>query len=362
MPWIDGPDNAWRTQILPLSMGSPSLLLGILALAAEHSSARLGESWSVKNNIASRNYRDKSLELLAQELRTEALEEMSMARQGPANAMLATILVLCNLEMVQSNSAIWQVHWQAARTIVRRWTSSKHLLPSPDATSRFLVNEAFMIDVFASSTIFDGDGQIPGSVIDDGDYNVFVEYLQLLQEVTVTERRRNAGTISSSIDDLDSLRKRFEYTRMSSLHYSRNIDVGSEELRQDFECIIDIFHHAGVIYGCQALFDLSESAQLREHSLDELFQILTLIKNPGVFQQDLIWPLFIAGTESRGDSPRQELVESKILQAMKFTGFSNPFQALLFLRNFWTTDELTATSWMQFACQEAKRGTTFLVL
>ncbi|KIX02665.1 uncharacterized protein Z518_08607 [Rhinocladiella mackenziei CBS 650.93] len=366
MPWVDGPENAWRTLMLPLAMESPSLLLAILALSAEHYSSKMGSTWSTDDGLCSSHYRDKSLLLLAQNLRTEITEDASVARRGAASAMLATILILCNLEMIRCDSIIWRVHWKAARTITRRWTSHHHSSHVLDDTCRFLVKEAFVYDVFGSSTTFDSDGEILCSALSDKDAHVFTDWLQLVQEVTRAERSRHdnlsADEYSQSLADMRVLQDRFDYARNRSLHFSRTMDFGSKELYSDFTVLIDIFHYAGLVYGYQALVDPQECAAAKPACVSAVISSIGQVENSNAFQHDFVWPLFIVGTESRHNRETQAFAETKLLQAMSSTGFSNCYPALEFLRRFWATDPTHVADWMQFARQESRQGLNFLVI
>lgn len=366
MPWVDGPYNAWRTLMLPLAFQSPCLLLAILALSAEHYSSKTGSTRPTDEGLDSRQYRDKSLELLAQDLRTEISEDSTVERQAPASAVLATILILCNLEMIRCSSAIWRVHWKAARTITRRWTSPHFSPQLLDDTCRFLLKEAFIYNAFGSSTTFDGEDLIPGSVLSEEDSHVFTDWLRLIQDVTHAERCRNAhvsvGGLSTELANISVLQQRFDYARNRSLDFSKTIDFGSQGLHDDFAVLVHIFHYAGLIYSYQALLDPQESAPARDACVSGVIRTIAEIENQKAFEHDLVWPLFVVGTASRGNRETQAYAETKLLEVMGSTGFSNCFPALEFLRRFWATDPTVATDWMQFARQESSKGLTFLVI
>lgn len=374
MPWVDGPGNTWRTVIIPLGMESPSLLLAMLALAAEHYTSKMGSTWSKQQGIRSSHYRDKSLKLLAQNLRYEMREGALTPHQEPPSAMLATILILCNLEMIRSDSSVWSVHWKAARTITRRWTSPHHSSSSPlDPICQLLIKEAFTYDVFASSTTFDNDDQIPGSVLNEGDEGAFTEWMRIIQDVTTSERyhyklRSKVGGSHHPTPppptDMATLQRRFEYARQCSLHFEKTMDFGSPELHRDFGILISIFHYAGLLYGFRALLDttsISTSATIQQ-LVQSTIQHINQIEVRSAFQHDFVWPLFIIGTESRDSVELQDFVESRLLEAMTSTGFSNCYPALQFLQRFWGTRPETTHDWLQFARQESARGFTFLVI
>lgn len=280
--------------------------------------------------------------------------------------MLATILLLCNIEMIRMDSAIWRVHWKAARTITRRLTSSSHTTAGLDATCRFLVKEAFVYDVFGSSTTFDGQDQISGWLLAEEHSNVFTKWLQLVQEVTRVERCRNDHLpLEDSplrMADVYSLQGQFDDARTRSLNFSRAWDFGTASVQNDFVVLIDIFHYAGLLYSYQALLDRHASAPGREACVRAVIRSMGLIKNSSAFQHDLVWPLFMVGAEGRQNEETQKFADARLLEAMRSTGFSNCYPALEFLRRFWATDSTVAADWIQFARQESRKGLNFLVI
>jgi hypothetical protein len=142
-PWVDNESNPWRILLLPLAREAPSLLLALLALSAEHYRSKSSDHWPVQNGFDAGHYRDRSLVELAKSLRIEVEAATVPARQTQASGIIATILVLCNMEMIRCDSdSTWHVHWKAARLIAKRWS---HLPTNAlDETCRFLLKEAFM--------------------------------------------------------------------------------------------------------------------------------------------------------------------------------------------------------------------------
>jgi hypothetical protein len=98
----------------------------------------------------------------------------------------------------------------------------------------------------------------------------------------------------------------------------------------------------------------------------ELFHALGFAEtSKPTFAQDLVWPLFIAGTEAT-QKDDQDMVVSKLQQAMSETGFSNCQHALEFLKALWQKrdwDEVDVTEvdWIAFAREWTAQGKTFLV-
>ena len=116
-----------------------------------------------------------------------------------------------------------------------------------------------------------------------------------------------------------------------------------------------------------------------EHSRAALFNSLNLVQSdhPSI-AQNTFWPLFIAGTEASSRDGSRAVVEKKLNQAMKRTGFSNCEVALQFLRALWFArdeghclssnhnhikipDKGREVNWIQFARNWTSSGKQFLV-
>jgi hypothetical protein len=113
MTWADSSENPWRDIIIPMAMESPLVLLSILTFASKHMSAMaqsaLLEAESRTAADYSRMYGNQVIKLLAQELRPLTSSDQagsstslvdSHARRR-YNSLLATMLVLCNVETVR---------------------------------------------------------------------------------------------------------------------------------------------------------------------------------------------------------------------------------------------------------------------
>jgi hypothetical protein len=110
MAWADWLENPWRHIIIPLALESPPLLNAILAFAAKHLNAvslsASRETISIMP-ISPDIFQQKALKLLAREIQELSRDKDSVTsgirkdlNQNRPNAILATILVLCNVETV----------------------------------------------------------------------------------------------------------------------------------------------------------------------------------------------------------------------------------------------------------------------
>jgi len=361
--WIDTPENRWRNDILPLAQESPSLLFAILALSSANLHSRLPsqQQSSIPMSTEFVRYRDRSLQLLSHQLQDDA-----RSQSGKSVALiLATMLVLCNLEMVHPDSTVWRVHLQASRTVIRRWLSTPSLMGLLDATSRYIVTQFSMVNVFASTTCFSDVEEIPRIELVEKEPAIFNDYLESIHDITVEERNRaksrGTGSVLSPVD-LRAFEKRLENARDLTRSLSRELYLSTEQLKRDFDRVVDIYHSAGLIYVCQALAEPKSATMHIPQYLEVLIRDLTLTSASGRFAQDLAWPLFIAGTACRHLGDAQCFIQRWMLESMKSTGFLNCQEALKFLQVFWSTDDVEDDNWIGFARNYAKQGNEFIVL
>ncbi|KAF2173264.1 hypothetical protein M409DRAFT_17207 [Zasmidium cellare ATCC 36951] len=367
MTWYDGPDNEWRLIMIPLALRSPPLLLAILALTAEHYACKTGLAWPFPDGNTSATLREQSLKILAEHLRVEMANNNTAGNDGRVAEILGTTIVLCNLEMINSESELWRVHWKAVRTITRRWTTTSLMCHPVDTECRTLVAEAFFYDAMASSTTFDGGEPIPVEVIHPDDFGVHAELMQVMQEITQAERQRfmgNLGVRNTPLRDLVSLQARLHQCHVRDVELAKvmHFPFPSEELRADFITLIDFWHFACTLYGMQALMDPQQSRLHRKDYMYRGYECFKLFKNKRPFQQDVVWPLFIIGAEAKDHVDIQDFTQREIVELMDVTGWRNCTRALDFLKHFWANGSTTDGSWIDHARFQASHGFSFLLV
>ncbi|KAG4437910.1 hypothetical protein IFR05_006629 [Cadophora sp. M221] len=344
MVWIDGPENRWRTTMMSMALQSTPLLLSILAFAAEHlSSATLSSYAPLKRDLTMRakNYGNSALSLLTSDMRSATImSESLMSNEGGlvphnevANSVLASMLILCNMETVRPDSRLWRVHLDAARTIANLQTHPAS--SSKDETFKFLAEQLFIFDVFACTTSFVKIDD--HELLAEDNNSVFTEFLRLIKWVTWLERQAADGGFSNPGIRVSSssLCSRFEKARDRTLASCSKTKFTTPAEREQFLGVVESFHHAGLLYSYRCL-QIPESEGAIQQSRSALFQSLDLVQSDHpAFAQNVVWPLFIAGTEAQSEDGTRIIVEQKLKRAMKRTGFSNCEVALQFLRTLW---------------------------
>jgi hypothetical protein len=222
-----------------------------------------------------------------------------------------------------------------------------------------------MVNVFASTTCFNVVEEIPRIELAEKDPAIFIDYLETIHDITVEERRRatlHESGVPLSTVDLKAFETRLENARNFTRSLSRGLYLSTEQLKRDFDRVVDIYHNAGLIYAYQALARPHFAAIRIPPLLERLTCDLTLTSASGRFAQDLAWPLFIAGTACCHHEDAQHFIERWMLESMKSTGFSNCQEALKFLQVFWSASTMEDDNWIGFARNYAKQGNEFIVL
>lgn len=369
LAWVDSADNLWRNAIIPLAMACPFLLYSALALAAGDIAVKFPmDSFDTMNNLSlSRRYRDKAMELLANQLKSKihtAGETSSEEFRNSTNCMLAAIMLLCNLEMMLPGSSQWRLHLWGARTTIRRLGNTSHLPMPQDAVGMFLIQAFYETNVCAFMTTFsDIEHMRTDTLMSDGN-SIFTEYFRILQSITETERigrRKNYSTPYTSPEEFIALRRSLLQARYKTLALGQELQFWSARLRQEFEHVVDLYHNMALIYGYRILFgDYKVNVEVTIFK-KQIFWHLQALEGNTAFHQDLMWPIFIAGTESRGSPEEQLFIEAKMLEVIRLTGPLDRRRALKFLKEYWELAHDLEGGWIEFARKWATVGKTFLV-
>jgi len=201
--------------------------------------------------------------------------------------------------------------------------------------------------------------------------------------ITQFERQYHLDLSAIQYRDItpSSIQTLFENARAANLTLSRTSKFSTRQDLFHFTRIVNSFYYGGLIYAHQVLvklsvpgssFSASDSGTKILSWKTELFKILSFMDIHKPSQgQDLVWPLFIAGTEA-SDCEEQQMVTRKLEEAMRWTGFSNCREALELLNAFWKSREANTElndisgavprhDWISFARNWVRDGRIILV-
>ncbi|KAJ6145631.1 hypothetical protein N7470_009526 [Penicillium chermesinum] len=368
LAWIDGPQNPWRQIILPLAENSETVMSSVLALAAHDLASQYPrqDPWFVKFTDISNAFQNKALALLAREL-SSLTASQSLESRTDASLTLASVIIICNNELLNAASAGWRIHLQAARELILVNTNQTPIIQTELARiQEFLLQEFFSTTVWTHLTTFDDANEptnnIPQAPTSTEDAAV-ADFIRIIHLITRLERQKTNSPAPLPPSVIQDTIAQIEAARLKSLRLSDTVTFWSDADRRDFELVVWMFYHANLIYISQAFPELRhERVDVRSSREQILAHVRHLSETRnGMFAQDLVWPLFVAGTELRGDVASQRFVQNAFRDVMRISRTLDRARVVGFLETWWTYEGPVMESWIQLA-RERPDDFNFLLL
>ncbi|RAL13047.1 Zn(II)2Cys6 transcription factor [Aspergillus homomorphus CBS 101889] len=364
LAWVDGPDNPWRNIVMRLTHTSQLVLNSVLAMASEDLVLRYetGTPHVRRLQAASLEYRSKTVSLLGQQLNSlprKALE--SPCSLEKARCILASILLLYNVELLTAESARWQVHIQGAGAVIQ-WMSQALCRPSLDNQADvFLLYEYYYHSVVMGLTTFDPPAEFTNHINTYDSLTVFSEFVQIMHTVTRAEREQYAGSPNATTPALEDITQAIVAARSRTLLLSQRINFRSLEAQRDFDHLASMYYYASLIYSHRVLGKGPSAERCIITSRDAVLDHLSRLTEGACFAHDLVWPLFIAGTECRGCPAEQAMVEGAMLAVIRISGRLDRNRVLSFLKTYWAMELEPGTTWINLVRSRAAQS-RFLIM
>ncbi|KAJ5760128.1 fungal-specific transcription factor domain-containing protein [Penicillium odoratum] len=297
-------------------------------------------------------------------LRNQALvslaEQISCMRQEDSSSgldpiqtryALASTLILYNVELFEAESAKWRMHLQASRLILQ-W--KEQAFPHPvrsDEIDKFLLYEQYYSSVFAGLTTFDTPSDSEKVVQYADSTAMFGDFVNIINRVTHDERLQYDRKYEKDPTLLDFMTKELDQAQDRMAHFGQVLPFQTEEARISFQHLVCIFHHASLIYIYHVLTGDPSIIPKLQVLRDSILDHLSSLPDKCAFACDLVWPLFIAGTECRGEQEKQEIIAHELEVVMAISGTLDRRKVLSFLRLFWSLQD-RSVSWIQLMRQQ----------
>ncbi|CAG8887059.1 unnamed protein product [Penicillium egyptiacum] len=360
LAWVPQ-QNAWRHMILPMAESSETVLSSILAIAAhdlasEYPPNDLGHGTFQQ---MSKSYQNKSLAFLAQELNSLSISSTSALEASTTSAYtLASVIILCNNEFMRPQGAGWRLHLSAAREIILAAGNRPRRHHQLACIEQFLELEFYEASVWADLTTFGNYNMKIKTPPASAENAVFTDFIRVIDQITRLERLRFCSrTIEQapSYGPMQDIRSQIESARNSMMRLSGSIHFSSEADQHGFELVIWMYYHATLIYSHQALLEVATCGYDVRKSRDEILHYVQFLSETrdGMFAQDLVWPLFMAGTELRGHPTGQRIIQECFGNVMRISRTLDRTRVLSFVETWWN-DPGTHTSWIQMARKQAQ--------
>ncbi|KAB8265991.1 fungal-specific transcription factor domain-containing protein [Aspergillus pseudonomiae] len=358
--WIDLPENPWRNTIQPIAPYSLCLRLAMASHAAAHLSVACARSADerARFRFIYQRLRDSSLRIVNERIRSDFLCDQNSSRRCrlprfPTDIRASTVL-LCYADAFIPGSTDWRLHLRACQTVIRSQVvqGKYNGLRSPSET--FLLKEVADIEILNGISVFDEKASpITAFLFEHIHSESPWTFTKLLSEITIMERSRY--TSLRYRQHIPEVRMQLWHQRAEGAYYGLLAALASFPMHQQargcLETVILSHYYAIIIYSYQALAPPDKLDDALESCLGQLQQCVHSIiyGSEQQFSHDLFIPLFILGTECRGDRNKQLMVEDLFLKVLIITGMWWNHTALQFLRIFWSSLESDDIGWIQFA-------------
>jgi len=361
LAWIDGPENPWRHVVLPLLEGSETVLSSILALTAHDMASQYPsrDVWYDKFQRISKTYQNKALKLLAGELSILRTPPISRSTNTISTPVLASAIILCNAELLTAQESGWRVHLQAAREVIRAETGRLLLQQQTDRIEEFFLQEFYATSVWAHLTTFHDIDEIVQTPLAGSRDAVFTDLIRIIHQITQAERVKARAELLQlpppNLIPCVDIHIQLELARRSAVCLGQSVQFWSDHDKRAFEHLVWMYFHASLIYSYQALADPRACQTPIQQSRDAILTNLHSLSGTGneLFAQNLVWPLFIAGTELRGNRPSQKLIERHLTNVMRISRTLDRDRVLSFLKDWWTLPDSDCISWIGLARKRA---------
>ncbi|KAE8371738.1 fungal-specific transcription factor domain-containing protein [Aspergillus bertholletiae] len=364
LAWVDGPENPWRHIILPLSHASPIVRYSLLAMSSEDLTHKytIDRPYFHRLKASSLYYRDKVLSLLPQHLDRLLKAPVSFDCANQARFVLATVLLLYNLELLAAKTTQWRLHIHGARAIIQWKLHAIGLHRPPDVADNFLRYEYYFTAVFNGLTTFDAAYDVIDDIPINDKIAVFGDFVRIMHSVTRAERIKFSGNSLIRVTRVEDIVGEIETARGRALQLNQTMRFHSPDARDDFEHLTHMYYHASLIYSHRVLSDSTGSHDLIRESRDAILDHLSHLMERAYFAHDLVWPLFVCGTECRGCPDHQDTIERALLGVIRLSGSLDRRRVLSFLRMFWHLDCVDrAVSWIEVARSRPADGSFMII-
>lgn len=354
LAWVDGPRNPWRQVIIPLVWACPTVFHTILSLASEDLARRYEDDDQRRIDLhrTSIHFRNNALTMLAKHI--GSIREKSALVSGnetinEARYALASTLILYNVELIGAEGVKWRMHLKGARAIHQWLEQFLSQATRLDEIDKFLLYEHYYSSVFADLTTFDSAHEIPRDRLQNmGDVAVFGEFVHVIQLVTKLERLQYDQGIPTALSEVQNTLQSVETAKDSMISFGQQLYFLSDQIQQDFQHVVFIFYHAIQVYVYRTISNDPLAATHIQISRDSILEHIDRLSDKANFAHDLVWPLFILGTESRNDTRIQDMVSREMEAVMKISGDLDRRKVLLFLQHYWKADLAPGATWIQF--------------
>lgn len=358
LAWFDAPESPYREAIVPMALENTTVLSSLLALSAadlqSQASHEVGEHGELTESVE--RYQSEAMGSLSSDMKRLAEEGEHFVTEDPtqARSMLVSLFLLIMTSIRLGDDHILRLHVRTADILVQAWLRAHETLAlSEGSLEATLINCICDCQVWCSITrtvVFPDRWRSLSS----GHADAALSGLVLATHaITLHERQTSESHRRPASDPLDHLLDQLADARLRASQFLETVDVQSQS---SLETLIEMLYQAGLIYLYRVCLAADAADSAAALPLRRLFEALDRATNMTLAHY-MVWPLFIAGTESVGNTERQSLVATKMEEVIRMSGSLGRPRVLAFLRELWERGgRQENVRWIQIAKQWDDEG------
>jgi hypothetical protein len=336
--WIDCNASPFREPILGLSMNSRLVTCALLALAAVDMVSRCEakSAEALRHSQLRDTFQDEAVALLSCDMRRLNADPASFManEQEHMSSMLATLFLLTNLALWADDEGTWMLHLRGAGALLEVWSpdmaSDTHDRDACLAIIHWMCNLEAWASVTRWTTLVQINRPADSSGWSGSLASHYAGVAGIIAGMYRQQHRLGGSHSGHRIDEvLATLR-----TGQARIFPQVSGDEESEEV-QSYSSLGYLHQLATTIYLYRACMATEAATSAVALPMERLIEGLGGLDDDRIQPHSLVWPTFIAGTESGGSVDTQRVVLLILERVLAFNQ-SRLRRLKAFLNELWT--------------------------
>ncbi|PYI01870.1 C6 transcription factor (Acr-2) [Aspergillus sclerotiicarbonarius CBS 121057] len=357
----DSNQNPMR-KLIPAALEEPVLLMSVVALSAQHMANTARRFYSSEGTTyAGAGSADAHHSALL--YKHQAIQGLSRAvndaRLCRRDLTVASAFLLIFLDLLESGSDNWNFHLEGLKKLMNSisqtegsHTTRQGLEATVQELRDFIIRQIYLIDTLGATCTRPrllSRSAFPQSVmplqmsVDKAYLGCPDDLLDALRSFSISRDAIATPELVQNTEvypHIQKVRAVLDSTRNFDCHsWAAGLSRPDSSIRSmTLDKLAQSYKLGSLIYGTRVLDALTGSVTSMSDSLNQLIDVIDALKSDDALFKCVLWPMFVAGLESREESQRQSVIDC--LEKFWFeTKCINVVNAANILRRFWKQEE-----------------------
>jgi hypothetical protein len=319
--WVDSNESPFSEPILALSVMTRSVKCALVALAAADVASRCeSESAEALRYSGIQDVlQDEAVSLLSCDMRRLNADPALFLAQEQQHmfSMLATLFLLTSLGLWVEDESTWMLHLRGAGALLEVW-SPELATTSPDLDACLsIIHWLCNLEARACVTRWNPLIQLTRpAASSDCSSSLFSHYAGMVGTIAGLNRQQHRLGRAHSGHRIDEVLAAINTGQARILTQQRALDHSEREDFQAYASLGHLYQQATTIYLYRACMAPEVAASAVALPMERLVEDMQELEDDRISCHSLVWPIFVAATESGGSVDNQQLVLVMLSQAL----------------------------------------------